>query len=207
MQLFGDNNTLVLRIRVLLSSKCSLDSIPQGKHLELGRLEFVKSESTIQNILLLGDLNADFGTNNGKKLLELCALHNLLCHIKDPTRITSETSSCLDQIISNIPNFVSSVNVEPPISTNDHHIISANLRFHIKPDLPYYRRIWLYDQGNYEGFSMALEMADWDSCFTSDDVDMVCSMWTDMFLRIAQTYIPIEMYLSGQRIVLGIPVS
>ena len=114
------------------------------EHLD-ANLEFVKSESTIQNILLLGDLNADFGTINGKKLLELCTLHNLLCHIKDLTRITSETSSCLDQIISNIPNFVSSVNVEPPISTNDHHTISANLRFHIKPDLPYYRRIWLYD--------------------------------------------------------------
>ena len=37
---------------------------------------------------------------------------------------------------------------------------------------------------------MALETADWDSCFTSDDVDMVCSMWTNMFLHIAQTYIP-----------------
>ena len=171
---------------------CNLYSPPnQGdfwEHLD-ANLEFVKSESTIQNIPLLGDLNADFGTNNGKKLLELCTLHNLLCHIKDPTRITSETSSCLGQIISNIPNFVSSVNVEPPISTNDHHTIGANLRFHIKPDLPYYRSIWLYDQGNYEGFITALEMANWDSCFTSDDVDMVCSMWTDMFLHIAKIYI------------------
>ena len=37
VQLFGDNNTLVLRTRVLLSPKSSLDSIPHGKHVGLGR--------------------------------------------------------------------------------------------------------------------------------------------------------------------------
>ena len=37
VQLFDDNNTLVLRTRVLLSPKTSLDSIPHDKHLELGR--------------------------------------------------------------------------------------------------------------------------------------------------------------------------
>ena len=73
-------------------------------------------------------------------------LHNLVCHIKVPTRITAESSSCLNQIISNIPNFVSSVNVEPPISINDHHTVNDNIRFHTKPDLPYYIRMWLSDQ-------------------------------------------------------------
>ena len=37
MQLFGDNNTLVLHTRMLLSPKRSLNSIPHGKHLEVGR--------------------------------------------------------------------------------------------------------------------------------------------------------------------------
>ena len=33
---FGDNNTLVLRTRVLLSPKPTLDPIPHGKHLQRG---------------------------------------------------------------------------------------------------------------------------------------------------------------------------
>ena len=35
MQLFSDNNTLVLRTHVLLSQNSSLDSIPHGQYLEL----------------------------------------------------------------------------------------------------------------------------------------------------------------------------
>ena len=51
----------------------------------------LQSKSAIQIILLLGDLNVDFGITNGKKLLQLCAFHNVLCHSKVLTRITSES--------------------------------------------------------------------------------------------------------------------
>ena len=52
--------------------------------------EHVKSETAVKQILILGDLNADFGTLQGKKLQTFCDIHNFIPLIKDPTRITPD---------------------------------------------------------------------------------------------------------------------
>jgi len=153
-------------------------------------LEYVKSESVSKNIIVLGDLNSDFDTPNGRKLLTLCSAHNLHHHVHEPTRITSDSSSCLDQILSNVPNFVSSVTVECPVSTNDHCTVGVSLLFKVVSDPSYFRHIWLYDQGDYDGFTQAIESADWESCFVYDDVDIACQTWTELFLNIARSFIP-----------------
>ena len=64
-----------------------------------------------------------------KKSLDVCYMHNLKHHIDNPTRITPNSSSCIDQIISNIPNFISQINNDPPVSTNDHNTIGIRLCF------------------------------------------------------------------------------
>ena len=78
------------------------------------------------------------------------------CHISEPTRITSTTSACLDQVISNMPNFIHGTSVTPPVSTNDHCTVAVILNMKINKELPYKRLIWLYKQGNYPGFRNAL---------------------------------------------------
>jgi hypothetical protein len=153
-------------------------------------LEYVKSTSNIQNIVLLGDLNADFGTVNGNKLEETCLLHNLVYHVDEPTRITSTTRSCLDQILSNVPNFVSSVTVLNPVCTNDHCTVGANLKFRIRSDEAYYRHIWLYDKADYDGFRDCIQLMNWDDCFELDDVDIACNAWSSKFIDIAKSFIP-----------------
>ena len=153
-------------------------------------LELVKSNSNVKNVVILGDINADLCTPNGRKLLELCQIHDLHCHVNEPTRITSQSSACLDQIITNIPNFVTSVQVDCPLSTNDHCTVGIDLAFKVILDPCYYRQIWLYEQGDYEGFSEALISADWESCFEDDDVDLTCRRWTELFLNTARAYIP-----------------
>jgi len=153
-------------------------------------LELVKSESAVKHIVVLGDLNADFGTSNGNKLLDVCNIHNLCHHVNEPTRITASSSTCLDQVLSNVPNFVSSVHVECPVSTNDHCTVGVKFSFKIVSDPCYYRHVWLYDQGDYNGFVQAIESADWDTCFITDDVDIACQSWSDLFINITRTFIP-----------------
>ena len=153
-------------------------------------IELVKSDSISKSILLLGDMNADFLSPDGKKLLNVCLLHNLLCHIQEPTRITNSTSSCLDQVISNIPNFVTSTSVDPPVSTNDHCTVGVDLAFNLVHDVPYYRHIWLYDQGDYIGFSNAVKEISWDECFDTHDVNTACFRWTEEILNVARVFIP-----------------
>ena len=72
------------------------------EHLE-SNTEYVKAESSTQNLVIIGDMNADLLTANGKKLLDICNIHNLHHHIKEPTRITPNSNSCIDQIISGVP--------------------------------------------------------------------------------------------------------
>ncbi len=47
-------------------------------------LDDVKEDNT-SNIILMGDLNADLKTSEGKKLVELCNLHNLSFMVNEPT--------------------------------------------------------------------------------------------------------------------------
>ena len=153
-------------------------------------IELVKSERCTKNIMLSGDFNADFKTSNGKKLLDFCNVHNFVTHINEPTRITSETQSCLDQIVSNISNNIYSVSVQAPVSTNDHCTIGVELKFKIVSDPAYYRHCWLYDQGDYVGFRNALETNNWEHYFETEDVNVACGKWSECFLNIASVFIP-----------------
>ena len=144
----------------------------------------------IKYYMLLGDLNADFATVNGNHLKDLCASQNLVYHVDEPTRITENTQTCLDQIITNMPNFVRSVAVLPPVSTNDHCTVGCELNFKLPFDKAYSRHIWKYKDGDYENFREALRNAAWDDCFIDADVDACCDRWSTTFLNIARTYIP-----------------
>ena len=152
-------------------------------------IEHVKSLCKTQNMLLLGDLNADFETINGRKLLDLCTQHNLHYCINEPTRITETSKSCLDQILINTPNFICESTVEPPVCNNDHCSVGIKLNFKVPCEYPYYREIWSYKDGDYDGFSSAVGSANWDECFISDDVDNVCESWTKKLLSIARAFI------------------
>lgn len=162
-------------------------------------IEQVKTETNGGRIVIIGDMNADFNTHHGNRLLNLCNMHNFTYHINEPTRITSHSKTCLDQILSNIPINVSSSFVQAPVSTNDHCTIGIEFNFKIITDPPYYRHVWQYDKGDYDGFRTALSSADWDACFQTQDVNTVCTNWTQTFLNIARMYIPHRVVLIRPR--------
>ena len=141
-------------------------------------------------VFVLGDLNADFHTPNGTKLVDLCSRYNMSCLITEPTRITATTSTTLDQIITNAPNFIGNVSVAPPLSTNDHCTVSALLNFKVKKEAPYHRTIWQYNRADFTEFRRCLINTDFDACFANDDIDIVNSQWTETFLNVARTTIP-----------------
>ena len=120
----------------------------------------------------------------------VCIVSNLQCHVKEPTRITSNSNTCLDQILSNIPNLISEVKVESPISTNDHCTVSVIVNFKIAVEKAYERHIWLYKKGDYQGFKNALSQENWDECFNQPSVDVASDMWTEKLLKIAYEFIP-----------------
>ena len=141
-------------------------------------------------IIMMGDLNADPSTNHGRKLNSFCTSNLLTLHIHDPTRITERTSTCLDQIITNIPNFVHSTSVLPPVADNDHCTVTAHLLFRHKKNSSFERFIWLYAKADFDEFRETLDAVNWDPCFDTDDINEMSKLWTSTFLNIARRCIP-----------------
>ena len=84
-------------------------------------------------LLMTRDLNSDLNTRNGKKMVDICNLFNLKLHIDKPTyfNMRNNTSSILDQFISNCSMFIKKIEVDDPVSVNDHSIICFWLNFKI----------------------------------------------------------------------------
>ena len=146
--------------------------------------------TNINNIILTGDLNSDPSTPSGTKLLNFCSINLLSMHIDEPTRITQNSSTCLDQFITNMPSFVSELSVHPPISNCDHCVISAKLKFRIKKDLIYKRCIWNYKKANFDLFRRHLNQIDWNRCLELDNIDNCALSWSECFLDTAKKCIP-----------------
>ena len=153
-------------------------------------IETVKDVCDNPNLLILGDLNADFNIPSGRKLQDLCQVQNLTFHVREPTRITDNSATCLDQIITNIPNCVKSITVDPPLCTNDHCTVGIDLTLKVSRDIAYFRHIWLYKHADYLGFRKALIDFDWNICFVNKTVNEACEIWSETVLNIARMFIP-----------------
>ena len=149
-------------------------------------------QAGVHNIILTGDLNADPNTKDGHLLQLFVESNNFTLHIDKPTRITSTTSTILDQFISNVPSRVQNVEVLDPVSTCDHCPIKMSLKMKNTYNKPkaFQRHIWQYDKADLSEFRNKLTTADWDACFNHGDVDGVCGAWAETFLNIARESIP-----------------
>lgn len=152
-------------------------------------IDIVKGD-VIRNIFILGDLNADFRTVNGRKLQNMTLQQNFEYLVTEPTRITDRTATVLDQILTNAPNFVRKVEVMAPVSTNDHCTVGIHLDFKINNDKAYFRTVWFYKNAKFGEFRDGLLNADFESTFVENDIDASCERWTETFLNVARTHIP-----------------
>lgn len=154
----------------------------------------------VKYFLFLGDMNADFKTVNGSRLIDFCNDHNLSYIINEPTRrslnhrTNTVSESCLDQILVNMSNFVKKSSVSPPISS-DHCTVSIDLNFKVSYEAAYTRHIWLYQEADFNGFKHALQCANWDECFESDDVNVASERWSQLFLNTSRNFIPNKVVL------------
>ena len=108
------------------------------------------------SIILCGDLNADFQTANGVKLIHFAAQNHFTIHVNTPTRITSASATVLDQFLSNVPDMVKEIRVEPPISNNDHSTVLMTPIFPNARAFTYTRHVWSYEQADIAGYKLYL---------------------------------------------------
>ena len=149
-------------------------------------------QSGFNDIIVAGDLNADFNTREGGKLKYFCNSNNMHLHINEPTRITNRSATVLDQFLSNCPELVTETKVLPPLSNCDHCVITTTLKFSnsFERKATYHRQIWLYSKADFSKFRNELSLADWESCFETDDPSISATKWTELFLNIAHRVLP-----------------
>ena len=157
------------------SFQCQLDKAKRG---------------SIRNILISGDLNADAKTAVGRYFASFIQQNHLSAHVDQPTRITAVSSTCFDQIISNIPYLLKNVTIISPIGTSDHCVVAAQFGFNIEKRKCYQRKVWYYKKADFDYFRSELAGHNWDSCFSSGNPDTICTEWTKTFLEIANKCIP-----------------
>lgn len=141
-------------------------------------------------IMLIGDLNADPKTRHGKLLAEFAESNFFTMHIKEPTRVSQNSSSVLDQILTNFPQMVSEALVCSPVSNSDHCLISTTIKFKSKNKKAYIRRMWDFKRANFELYRQSLSKINWNNCFESPNIDQICFEVTNHILSAATAAIP-----------------
>ena len=101
-----------------------------------------------KDIFIIGDLNCDLLSEKpeSKALNNFCTMFNLSQMISKPTRVTSDSSSLLDVILTTNPHQVIQTTIQVN-SISDHFTISALLR--LKAPKPHRSRILIRAYKNY----------------------------------------------------------
>lgn len=153
------------------------------------------------HILLFGDFNypyvdwanlAPTTTSNAetREFIDVCLNFNLSQILTEPTRVTQETASLLDLILTNRPDSMSSITYLREIS--DHKVIHADFMF--SPTLPpsQNKTIRLYNKGNYEAINNHLTnfFTDFEAAYQSRSIHENWVLLKNKFNELINTFIP-----------------
>ena len=125
-------------------------------------------------ILLTGDFNArnsswqknDCVTREGKVIESLTCSCGLSRLFSDATHILQNSSSFIDLIFTNQPNFVIDSAVYPSLHPNCHHqIVFSKLNLKIKSPPLYELLVWDYKNSDSQSINKAIEIFSWEKYF------------------------------------------
>ena len=151
-------------------------------------------DTKIKNIIITGDFNENQLSNNESKINNLTSNFNLFQIISEPTCVSESTSTLIDLLITNNPsNILYSAVCEPflDVNTRYHRPIISLINSEKPKTTVTHRKIWLYQQGDFNKYRNKLESTDWDSIIdSSEDINEIAQKFTDKILDIASDSIP-----------------
>ena len=111
--------------------------------------------------ILLDDVNAssisswvhNITNNEGTQIESISSLYGFSQLMSEPTHILQNSSSCIDPIFTDQPNFVINSGIKPSLHENYHHQITyAKFNLQIIYPPPYQRLAWDYKNANAKSF-------------------------------------------------------
>ena len=150
----------------------------------------------LSNFILLGDFNVNYFDTSHSLFSKLLLVSNSLALtqvVSDAiAHYSSNSNSLIDLIFLSSPNNLIFCETIPPLSNSDH--LGLQLEVSIpKPKRNPTRRVrkvWRYAYADFNLADQMISAIDWDTLFSSNDINISWSNWRDKFLQVMDACIP-----------------
>ena len=148
----------------------------------------------MQFIIITGDLNFDRlkpDLREGKILHDIEEIHGLTCMITKATRVTKDSQTLLDVILTNKPELFRECNVYNP-ENSDHAMVYGALT---EKAIYYPNKVISvknFKNLNVENLQNDLKMAPWHIGGIFDSVDDQYSFWNSLLNNISNDHVPLK---------------
>ena len=155
--------------------------------------------SKSQFTVILGDFNArsstwwsnDITNINGTLTESLTTTYGFKHLISHATHILPQSTSCIDLILTDQPNYIIDCGTHPSLNKNCHHQITfckLNLKDECPP--PYQHHLWNFKKANNYAIKKAIEPVNWNSLFSHKNVHEQVAIFNQTLMNIFQiTYL------------------
>jgi hypothetical protein len=154
-------------------------------------------------LYLLGHLNCDLLSQtphaNTLELLDIFDIYNLTQHITEPTRVTSTSQSLLDLCITNTPGKIKVSGVLSLGISDDSLIYFVRKSTWQRQFANSFTRKRHFKHFNDNEFLNDLNEIDWNEISSSDDTNVVWSMWLTNFTQILDKHAPFKKKRIGKK--------
>ncbi|MCG7876873.1 MAG: endonuclease/exonuclease/phosphatase family protein [Candidatus Thiodiazotropha endolucinida] len=150
-------------------------------------------DTGIKDIIITGDFNYNMlSQQSSRKINAFCEQFSLCQMINEPTHFTETSSSLIDLVLVNDKRHVLSCGVGEPFVQQDlryHCPIFGVLNFSKPKRKSFTRRIWRYDQADYNLLRQRVLSEDWNTLQNSD-INVYTKNLVQKMLNLAEMCIP-----------------
>ena len=133
----------------------------------------------------------DIVTFHGMQINSLTTTHGSKQLISDPTHILPQSSSCIDLIFTDQPNYVTDCGTNPSLHPNCHHQITfCKLNLKVEYPSPYQRLVWNFKKSNNDAIKKAVELVNWNFLISNKSVHEQVIIFNLKLMNIFSNYIP-----------------
>lgn len=142
------------------------------------------------DMLVLGDFNNDIlKQNNNGRLERVMNKFNLQHIITEPTRITENSETCLDLIMTNHMSIINNSEILAPFHS-DHCTVSAEIAFKTYKSQAFKKSIWKFEEANSNKIEQQLNSTDWSFIQSYDNMNIITDKFEEILNKTAENYIP-----------------
>lgn len=166
-------------------------------------LEEVVDSFSFEEICIAGDFNIDMSKNspNTRDLLEIMSDFGMYALFTQPSRVTHDASTLIDNIYSNIIEVFSAYSIEPHISDHRGQILRSEFR-HVEPEASTKKLIRKMKPKNISRFMKSLEEETWSHINPGDTAEQTFSKFWIKFLNYFESSCPeklVRLRMNGKK--------